>query len=116
MELSLAGTVAIATGGGSGLGRGFARALSEAGAAVAVTGRREGPLAETVAERLLERGRVGRVGLEQPERLRPEPDRRRRRDAIGRHVQGVQWLARGPVLGEATPMLGLGLGGPLEQV
>jgi len=50
MELSLAGKVAIVTGGGSGLGRGFARALSEAGAAVAVTGRREGPLAETVAE------------------------------------------------------------------
>jgi NAD(P)-dependent dehydrogenase (short-subunit alcohol dehydrogenase family) len=55
MELSLAGRVAIVTGGGTGLGRGFARALSDAGAAVAVTGRRQEPLDETVAE-LTERG------------------------------------------------------------
>jgi len=28
----------------------------------------------------------------------------------------VQWLARGGVPRESPPMLGLGLGGPLEQV
>jgi gluconate 5-dehydrogenase len=50
MELSLSGRVAIVTGGGTGLGRGFARALCDAGAAVAVTGRRREPLDETVAE------------------------------------------------------------------
>jgi NAD(P)-dependent dehydrogenase (short-subunit alcohol dehydrogenase family) len=48
MEISLAGRVAIVTGGGTGLGRGYAEALAGAGAAVAVTGRRSEPLAECV--------------------------------------------------------------------
>ncbi len=50
MEISLQGRVAIVTGGGSGLGRGFARSLAGSGAAVAVTGRRAEMLAETVEE------------------------------------------------------------------
>ena len=50
MNISLEGRVAIVTGAGSGLGRGFARALAEAGAAVAVTGRRRELLDECVAE------------------------------------------------------------------
>jgi NAD(P)-dependent dehydrogenase (short-subunit alcohol dehydrogenase family) len=49
MEVTLDGKVAIVTGGGSGLGRGFARALAGSGAKVAVTGRRIEPLEETVA-------------------------------------------------------------------
>ncbi len=49
METPLEDRVAIVTGGGSGLGLGFATALSEAGAAVAVTGRRQEPLDEFVA-------------------------------------------------------------------
>ncbi len=48
MEISLEGRTAIVTGGGSGLGRGYARALAESGAAVAITGRRLEALDETV--------------------------------------------------------------------
>ncbi len=49
MNISLEGRVAIVTGGGSGLGRGYACGLAEAGAAVAVTGRRRELLDECAA-------------------------------------------------------------------
>ncbi len=48
-EGSLAGRVALVTGGGSGLGRSMALELSRLGAKVAVCGRRPEPLEETVA-------------------------------------------------------------------
>jgi len=41
--------IAVVTGGGSGLGRGIAQALLAAGWRVAVAGRREAPLRETIA-------------------------------------------------------------------
>ncbi|MBW2230338.1 MAG: SDR family oxidoreductase [Deltaproteobacteria bacterium] len=44
MEIRLEGRTAIVTGGGTGLGLGFAKTLAEAGAAVAITGRRQEPL------------------------------------------------------------------------
>ena len=47
---SLAGRVAVVTGGSSGIGRAMAIALGRAGAAVVLVARRSGPLAETVAE------------------------------------------------------------------
>ena len=47
-NIDLSGQVALVTGGGQGLGRGFAQALALAGAAVAVTARSEGRIAETV--------------------------------------------------------------------
>jgi len=45
----LDGKVAVVTGGGRGIGRAIAAALSEAGAAVTVLGRTEAPLKEAVA-------------------------------------------------------------------
>src|SRR5262249_24843816 len=46
----LDGRVAIVTGGGSGIGRETARMLAAEGARVVVSGRRQAPLDETVAE------------------------------------------------------------------
>jgi ketoreductase len=46
---TLAGRHCLVTGGGSGIGRGIALELARAGAVVAVGGRREDPLRETVA-------------------------------------------------------------------
>ncbi|WP_234392844.1 MULTISPECIES: SDR family NAD(P)-dependent oxidoreductase [Actinomycetes] len=49
MTAQLAGRTALVTGGGNGLGRAIARALSGAGARVVVAGRRRDTLEETVA-------------------------------------------------------------------
>ena len=49
MSVSLEGRTAIVTGGGTGLGLGYAQSLADAGAAVAVTGRRQEPLVECVS-------------------------------------------------------------------
>lgn len=72
MEMSLQGRTAIVTGGGSGLGRGFALTLAASGAAVAVTGRRPEPLAETVAQIEAAGGRGLAVSCDV--RSRPEVD------------------------------------------
>jgi NAD(P)-dependent dehydrogenase (short-subunit alcohol dehydrogenase family) len=65
-EGTLAGRVAIVTGGGSGLGRALALELARLGAAVAVAGRRPEPLAETVG--LI--GEQGGRGLAHPTDVR----------------------------------------------
>jgi len=84
----LAERVALVTGGGQGIGRGIALALAEDGAAVAVTGRREGPLKE-VADEIAQRGGralalVGDVGV---------------REDVERVVaQAADWIGRLDVL------------------
>ncbi|GGV38864.1 gluconate 5-dehydrogenase [Actinomadura cremea] len=61
---SLAGRVAVVTGGSSGIGRAIAGALGRAGAAVVVVARREGELDDTVRE-LGEQGcRAARVSAD----------------------------------------------------
>ena len=49
-EFSLEGETALITGGGTGLGLGIAECFVKAGAEVVITGRREGPLAQAVAQ------------------------------------------------------------------
>lgn len=55
-DLSLAGQVAVVTGGGTGIGRAIALEFARAGADVAIAGRRQSVLDQTVAE-ILETGR-----------------------------------------------------------
>jgi NAD(P)-dependent dehydrogenase (short-subunit alcohol dehydrogenase family) len=59
-SLRLSGKGAIVTGGGTGIGRGVALALAAEGCDVIVTGRRPGPLDETV-EAATKQGLAGRV-------------------------------------------------------
>ena len=60
MSFSVAGKVAVVTGGGTGIGRGIALELARNGADVAIGGRRQGPLDEVAEEiRALGRRSIG---------------------------------------------------------
>jgi len=61
---SLAGRVALVTGGSSGIGRGMAQALTRAGASVVVLARQQAALDETVAELRAAGGEAGRVSAD----------------------------------------------------
>ena len=64
-KMDLTGKVAIVTGGGSGIGRGAALALAEAGVSVVICGRRNEALEKTV--RMIEEdgGRVTAIQASQ---------------------------------------------------
>ena len=55
-NFSIEGQVALVTGGGSGIGRQFAKTLAAAGAKVVIMGRRDSPLNDTVAAIEMEGG------------------------------------------------------------
>jgi len=72
MQISLDGRTAIVTGGGTGLGLGYAKGLAAAGASVAVTGRRKEPLEEAVAAIKADGGEAMAVVCDQQSREQVE--------------------------------------------
>jgi NAD(P)-dependent dehydrogenase (short-subunit alcohol dehydrogenase family) len=78
---SLAGRVALVTGGGTGLGRAMALELGRLGAKVAVLGRRREPLDETVAQ-LADAGFAVQADVREPEAVAAAFDAAE--DALGR--------------------------------
>ena len=69
---SLAGKIAVVTGGGKGIGRAIVAALADAGADVAIVGRETGPLAEAAqaVERKGRRGKAYSLDLRQVSEIR----------------------------------------------
>jgi NAD(P)-dependent dehydrogenase (short-subunit alcohol dehydrogenase family) len=72
----MAGTVAVVTGAGSGIGRATAEALARRGLRIVCVGRRRAPLRETVAS-------VGRRGLAVPADVATESGIESVREAVG---------------------------------
>jgi NAD(P)-dependent dehydrogenase (short-subunit alcohol dehydrogenase family) len=88
MQISLEGRTAIVTGGGTGLGLGYAKTLAAAGAAVAITGRRPEPLAEAV-------GQIEEAG---GKALAVQCDQRSREQVEAAVAKTVEWQSKVDIL------------------
>ena len=88
MEISLAGRTAIVTGGGSGLGLGYAKGLAASGAAVALTGRR----AEVLDAAVKQIEEAGGKALAVP------CDQRQRSDVDAAVAAVVEWQGKVDIL------------------
>ena len=67
------------------------------------------------AEDVRQRGRIGRVGVQQPQRLTPGVDDGRRGDPVRRHVEHLHWLAGRRPAGPRVPVGRVCCLDPLQQ-
>jgi NAD(P)-dependent dehydrogenase (short-subunit alcohol dehydrogenase family) len=100
-DLSLAGKIAVVTGGGTGIGKAIALEFARAGADVAIAGRRQSVLDDTVAE-LRDLGRRA-IAVTTDVQLKTDVDELASR--VVEELGGVDILVNNPANGGSGPSL-----------